>query len=178
VTYSNILLGKHLIYNHITMPSRFQTLPAEILDEIFVLSENLSLPLTCRHFWVTLSDEPSRVRFCTHVIIQGRSEQGQNLAAVQEAIFDQKWFTLALSAKVEEEVLSKQERPDYERVLDDYFEMALPSQLDCSRARIPGWYLSTSSREAWSESSRSLLSFSIPFYTSSTTSIRTMGRQY
>lgn len=93
----------------------FQQLPNELLEDIYILSETLSLSHVCRLFYARFSTEPTRLRFCTRVFLFGNPD---NLASgvvtsllKKEAstILSQKWFTYEFARKVEKAVLQIQE---------------------------------------------------------------------
>ena len=101
------------------MAPDLQSLLPEILEEIFVESENLSLPLTCRRFHLLLSKSVVRLHFCTHAFYKGNPQRIKQsdfsrIVHLQTKIFAQKWFTSDFSSKVETAVLKLQE-PAYQK---------------------------------------------------------------
>ena len=105
-------------------PGLFGSLPKELLEKIFVRSQNVDLPMVSRHFYQSLSSNFIRLRFCTHVFYHGKEPDGfytpdhVGLAPVQTRIFRKKWFSNNFAKKVEREVLRLQSR--------DHLPMELP----------------------------------------------------
>jgi hypothetical protein len=94
--------------------SLFGSLPQELLEPIYVLSENVDLPLVNRHFHESLSNSFIRVQFCAKVLYYGRKHEGfyfpehLGLSSLQTRIFQHKWFSDNLAKKVEKEVIRLQ----------------------------------------------------------------------
>lgn len=102
-----------------TSPPSIQSLVPEILEEIFIQSENLSLPLVCRRFHLLLSKSIVRLHFCTHVFYNGNPRRvnpadTSRMVDLQTDVFAQKWFTLDFLLEVETAVLKLQE-PAYQK---------------------------------------------------------------
>ena len=98
-----------------TQPSSlFGSLSKELLEQIYVRSENVELPLINHHFHQSLSRNFIRVRFYVHIFYHGREPNGFYLpdyvgvAPVQTRIFQHKWFSNNLAKKVESEVIRLQ----------------------------------------------------------------------
>lgn len=111
----------------------FGTLPTELLEKIFIRSENLDMILINRQFYLSLRSEVARLRFCAHVFYHGRDEEFtplsgrrerskpaptklSQMAILQTRILRQKWFTASFAKRLENEV-ARLQRQDY-RELD------------------------------------------------------------
>ncbi|KAL2046162.1 hypothetical protein N7G274_001609 [Stereocaulon virgatum] len=90
------------------------SLPQELLEPIYILSENVDLPLVNRHFHESLTNSFIRVKFCAKVLYYGRKHEGfyfpdhLGLSSLQTQIFQHKWFSDSLAKKVEKEVIRLQ----------------------------------------------------------------------
>lgn len=94
--------------------SHLQTIPLEILEPIYIQSENLAFIYVCRRFYSALNVDNVRLRFCTNTFYRGNPKRSQSDGAsrihLQTAILSNKWFTLELSAQIENAVKKLQER--------------------------------------------------------------------
>ena len=77
----------------------FFSLPVELLEEIYVLSETLALSHVCRRFYISLSSQSARLRFCTRLFYADNprrdpDETNVYLRGKQTKILAQEWFTL------------------------------------------------------------------------------------
>ena len=99
-------------------------LPLEILEPIFILSENIALQHVCRRLYYVLNDDTVILRFCTrlfssnYVLIEeadmsiSYEKEMEILAAVgdaQSTVLSRKWFTLDFVVRLEPEVLGLQD---------------------------------------------------------------------
>lgn len=109
-------------------------LPLEILEPIFILSENVALQHVCRRLYYVLNDDAVILRFCTrlfsnHGLIEEANvsvshekemedvlvnqEKGMEITATladaQSTVLSRKWFTLDFAARLEPEVLKMQD---------------------------------------------------------------------
>ena len=80
-------------------------LPVELLEEIYVLSETHVLPHVCRSFYLALSSESARLRFCTRLFYldNPRKDPDQKDACLrdnQTKILAQEWFTADFATRV------------------------------------------------------------------------------
>jgi hypothetical protein len=105
--------------------NHFATLAPELLEQIFIRSETLSMPLVNSHFYASLRSETVLLSFCTHVFYHGERNHilstpnydqhngirfmGQSrMGELQNTILDQEWFTISFAKKLEMEVLRLQ----------------------------------------------------------------------
>lgn len=92
----------------------FGSLPKELLEQIYVRSESVELPLVNHHFYQSLSHNFIRIWFCAQVFYHGREPNGLyppdhlGMAPVQTRIFQRKWLSNNLEKKVESEVIRLQ----------------------------------------------------------------------
>lgn len=133
-----------------------QSLAAETLEEIYIQSENLSLPLLCRRFYLLLSKSIVRLRFCTHMLYHGNpkrinSTDVDRMSYLQTGVFAQKWFTLDFSSAVETAVLKLQEPAYQKRVAEtelhnrthsDSWQSPGKNKVICAFAQLPRHLLS------------------------------------
>lgn len=95
--------------------SGFQRSPFELLEEIYILSETVLFPLVCRRFNSCLTNELTRLRFCTRLFFLGNPynlESGAVSCLVQKQaniVLAQEWFTEKFAINVEDAVLHIQE---------------------------------------------------------------------
>lgn len=87
----------------------FVSLPFEVLEEIYVLSETLALSHVCQSFYISLSSRSTRLRFCTRLfyINNPRRDQclrGDYLRGNQTKMLSQEWFTLEFAISLEKAV--------------------------------------------------------------------------
>ena len=93
----------------------FQQLPTELLEEIYIFSENLSLSHVCRLFHTQLNTELTHMRFCTRIFFFGNPKNlasglvALSLTEQANIILAQKWFTYDFAKKMERAVLQVQE---------------------------------------------------------------------
>ena len=120
----------------------FQRLPTELLEEIFILSENWSLSHACRLFRIRFNNEPSRLRFSTRIFFLGNPENLESgivaslLKKQANRLLAQDWFTHDFAKKVEAAVLEMKdeavvnpEECDWNNLSDssdDYTELRCP----------------------------------------------------
>ena len=95
-------------------PPILQSLPPEIVEKIFVQSENFSLSIVSRRLYSILSKPVVRLHFCTHIFYWGNPKRltqtnFSRMKNLQTEILAQTWFTNEFSSKVEKAVLALQE---------------------------------------------------------------------
>ena len=92
----------------------FLQLPTELLEEIYVLSENLCFPLVYRQFFQCLDNDYILLRFCTRVFFLGNPNNLHSgvvcpsLQRLATAILAQSWFTRRFAKEMEKAVLEMQ----------------------------------------------------------------------
>ncbi len=137
-------------------PSNLLSLVPEILEEIFVYSESLSLPLVCRRFHLLLSNSIVRLHFCTHVFYHGNrlrvnAADVSRMTDLQTDVFAQKWFTNGFSSEVETAVLKLQQPAYQKRVAEaklhnethsDSWQSPGRNKVICTFAKLPRHALS------------------------------------
>ncbi len=137
-------------------PPGLQSLAAETLEEVYIQSENLSLPLVCRRFHLLLSKSIVRLHFCTHMLYRGNptrinSTDISRMSDLQTDVFAQKWFTLDFSSELETAVLKLQEPAYQKRVAEaelhnrthsDSWQSPGKNKVICTFAKLPRHALS------------------------------------
>lgn len=97
-------------------------IPPEILEEIFIHSENLALQTVCRRLYNILIQNVVLLRFCTKIFYEGRSLNCTYMAGLQTMVLARKWFTLEFSEKVENAVLKLQDEAFNKMVVEKNLE--------------------------------------------------------
>ena len=91
-------------------------LPQEILEQIYVHSENPSLPQTSRQLYQALSSRFIRLQFCSHIFskdfkssqdfadprFQADSYYGKDLVRLQTFLLQRTWFDASFAQRLEE----------------------------------------------------------------------------
>ena len=79
--------------------SRLGEMPAEILNIVFIHSENFALTLVNRYFHVALRDENTLFAFCLHMFLYRHEMRwkSHHVGQAQSAILRQKWFTARIA---------------------------------------------------------------------------------
>lgn len=93
-----------------SVPS-LSSLPPEILEKIFLESENLDLQKASRRLYYVLNDDIVLLRFCTKIFYEGRLSEDVKVTNLQNSILSHPCFTPDFAARVEQAVLKLQE-PD------------------------------------------------------------------
>lgn len=83
----------------------FVSLPVELLEEIYTLSETLSLSQVCRCFYISLSSQSARLRFCTRLFYADNPRRDPDktnvyLCGKQTEILAQEWFTASFAVSL------------------------------------------------------------------------------
>lgn len=101
---------KSLIPNY--LGTNLDTLPNEILQEIFLLAKNLALTQVSQSIRYRIDNEHTRILFCTNAIIDAKltqkfsrrtSHEGKEISRIWnlcDAIIAQVWFDYEFSSKV------------------------------------------------------------------------------
>lgn len=84
----------------------FVSLPVELLEEIYILSETLALSHVCRRFYISLSSQSARLRFCTRLFYVDNPRKDPDKTDVylhgkQTEILAQEWFNLGFVLSLE-----------------------------------------------------------------------------
>ncbi|MCJ1227110.1 hypothetical protein MMC12_003765 [Toensbergia leucococca] len=78
--------------NHTISVPRFQRFSVELLEMIFHSSENVNLPLVCRHFHNSLSTEPLRLQNYTSFLARGATAIQKALVELRSEVLRRVWF--------------------------------------------------------------------------------------
>lgn len=89
----------------VVLSSPLVRLPVELMEEIYVLSETHVLPHVCRSFYIALSSDSARLRFCTRLFYldNPRKDPDQKDACLRDKqikILAQEWFTADFAIRV------------------------------------------------------------------------------
>ena len=104
-------------------PCLLEIFPVEILEQIYLYSENPSFALVNKQIFQCLSSQSTRLRFCVRLFSYGggpapyeNNERAEILRHAQTVVFQQPWFSNNFARKLQREVLRLQKVP--ERIVD------------------------------------------------------------
>lgn len=122
-----------------SVPS-LNNLPPEILEKIFLESENLDLQKVSRRFYHIINDDIVLLQFCTKIFYEGRLSEDVKVANLQNSILSHPCFTSDFAARVEQAVLKLQE-PDLQKFATDKWvwnDCSEQNQIRCANGtRLP-----------------------------------------
>ena len=102
--------------NRSASPCLLVLFPVEILEQIYLNSENLAFAVVNKQISQCLSTQPVRLRFCVRLFLHGYGpsryedrERAEFLGYTQTLVFRQPWFSNNFARKVQREVLRFQD---------------------------------------------------------------------
>ncbi len=142
---------------------QLQSLPCELIEEIYVYSENLNMAATNQLFHQILSQEVPRLRVCSHVFskaftssisyydcnFSAKNQYDQNLVKLQNRLLNHLWFDTAFARSLEAITPVLQERaarrkPNFEDFSSVFLD---PTMLDGNENNLG---LRVTNRSVWS----------------------------
>lgn len=121
-------------------PFEFKNLPAELVENIYLYSGNLQLPLVNRSFYYLLSHDTTRLRLCSYIFnhsftskyeytnpnFSADNEDDMEVVKLQTNLLNQVWLSGPFALRLEALTPELQARAIYRRGEDGQLRQGLP----------------------------------------------------